>query len=87
MAKNIDDVLSSILGDRDEIRICDKCKGTDVNTLLPKLKVVAPDADYHVGCQSFCGPGRKKPFAIVNDKALLATNEAELVKKVVAQLK
>ncbi|MGL4973062.1 MAG: DUF1450 domain-containing protein [Culicoidibacterales bacterium] len=87
MAKNIDDVLAAILGEQDEIRICDKCKGTNVQTLLPKLKEIAPDAKYHVGCQSFCGPGRKKPFAIVNDKAILAVDEDALVAKVAQELK
>lgn len=87
MSKKIDDVLAAILGEQDEIRICDKCKGTNVNTLLPKLKAIAPDAEYHIGCQSFCGPGRKKPFAIVNDKAILAPNEDELIAKVKLALK
>ncbi|MGL4624697.1 MAG: DUF1450 domain-containing protein [Culicoidibacterales bacterium] len=87
MAKSIDDVLAAILGDQDEIRICDKCKGTNVQTLLPKLKAIAPEAKYAVGCQSFCGPGRKKPFAIVNDKAILAPTEDELVAKVAKELK
>lgn len=73
--------LDSLLNPN-EIRICDICKMTNINTLKPRLEKLDPNAIISVGCQSFCGPGSKKSFAIVNDRAITADNEDELVKKI-----
>jgi len=65
-----------------DIRICDKCKATNVKTLIPKLNKLNKEIKITVGCQNMCGIGMKKSFAIVNHIPVIAETEDELVKKI-----
>lgn len=67
------------------IRICDKCKCTNIKTLIPKIKTIIPNPEIIVGCQNVCGIGRNKSFLIVNDKLIIADNENELIEKLKQQ--
>lgn len=69
-----------------EFRICDKCKGTNEKTLIPKLKELDDNAHIIVGCQNFCGIGRTKPFVIVDHIPVVAPTEDELIENIKKQL-
>jgi len=67
---------------KNEFKVCDKCKGTNLNTLIPKLEKLDPEAKITVGCHSYCGPGRDFPFVFVNNKPIRGVDETELIEKV-----
>ncbi len=62
--------------------ICDRCKATNIKSLIPKLKKIDDKAIINIGCQSVCGIGRNKPFVICNDRLIVADSEDELITKV-----
>lgn len=69
-----------------EFRVCDKCKATNLKTLIPRLKEIDAHANITIGCANLCGIGRTKSFVILNHIPIIADNENELIEKIKKQV-
>ena len=68
---------------QNEFKVCDRCKGTNLSTLIPKLEKLDPNAIIRKPtCISYCGPGRDYPFVFLNNKPIKGENEDDLIAKV-----
>ena len=76
--------LDSLIAEvKNEFKICDKCKGVNLSTLVPRLVKLDPDAVIHQpSCVSYCGPGRDFPFVILNNKPIVGKDEDDLIEKI-----
>lgn len=65
-----------------EVKICNKCLATNIDTLVPRLKEIDSNINIVIGCQNMCGIGMTKSFAIVDHIPVIADSEDELVTKI-----
>ena len=76
--------IDALMADtQNEFKVCARCKGVNLATLLPRLAKLDSDATIQeVGCASYCGPGRDHPFVILNNKPIIGENEDDLIRKI-----
>ena len=65
-----------------KISICNKCKSVNYISILKRLKVLFPDAEYETGCNNMCGIGRTNAIIIIDNIPIIANTEEELIKKI-----
>ena len=76
--------LDSLITDfQNEIKVCNRCKGTNIRSLVPRLEKLDPDANIlTLACLSYCGPGRDYPFVFLNNKPIKGEDEDDLIRKI-----
>ena len=67
---------------KNEFKVCESCRGSNLETLVPRLRKIDGEAAIKIGCHSYCGPGRDFPFVFINNKPIYAENEDDLIQKV-----
>lgn len=70
-----------------KIEICDKCKGTNIKTLVPKIKDISSDIDIKIHCIQFCGLGRDKIVVLLDHVPIIGNTEDEVIKKICEKIK
>jgi len=76
--------LDALVADfQNEFKVCNRCKGTNINTLIPRLEKLDPDARIlNLTCVSYCGLGRDYPFVFLNNKPIIGESEDDLIGKI-----
>ncbi|MGL4663008.1 MAG: DUF1450 domain-containing protein [Culicoidibacterales bacterium] len=69
------------------IRSCEVCKSMKNQQLEQKLKKEFPDAEIQIKCHSYCGPGSRKPFVMIDDEIFEAPTINELIAEIRTYLK
>lgn len=68
------------------IQSCEICKSMKNQQLENKLTKAFPEAEIQIKCQSYCGPGSRKPFAMIEDEIIEATTIDLLIKEIKSYL-
>ena len=64
-----------------KVELCDKCKATDVNSLVPKIKKIYNDLDIKIHCIQYCGIGRDKIVVLLDHIPIIGDSEEEVINK------
>lgn len=63
-----------------DIRVCNKCKHTNVDRIVPKLEQMAPDSRIRIGCKNYCGPCDRYAFIFINGRYVTGETEEEALR-------
>ena len=58
-----------------KLLVCDKCKSTNIKTLLPKIKEIDDSIQIEIGCFNYCGIGKDKIVVIVDNIPIIEKTE------------
>lgn len=61
--------------------VCPKCKANHLETLIPKIEALDPDAEIVTRCIGFCGIGREKIVVLKNHIPYIGATEDEVIEK------
>lgn len=64
-----------------KIELCDKCKATNIKSLVPKIKSLSNDIEIQVHCIQFCGIGRDKIVVLFDYMPIIGNTEEEVLEK------
>ncbi len=70
-----------------KIKICNKCKTTNVSYLVDNINKLNKDTNIIKGCHNMCGIGRKKVVCIVNNIPIITDTNEEMLEKIKDSLK
>lgn len=65
-----------------KISSCEICKSMKNQRLSEKLAKAFPQAQIQMKCQSYCGPGSRQPFVMINDDIITAQTVDMLIKEI-----
>ena len=65
-----------------KIELCDKCKATNIKSLVPKIKCISDDIQIQIHCIQFCGIGRNKIVVLLDHFPIIGDTEDEVLEKI-----
>lgn len=72
-----------------KIELCDKCKATNIKSLVPKIKCISDDIQiqihciqFQIHCIQFCGIGRNKIVVLLDHFPIIGDTEDEVLEKI-----
>lgn len=70
-----------------KIELCDKCKATNINSLVSKIKSISSDIEIKIHCIQFCGIGRSKIVVLLDHVPIIGKSEDEIIDKIKEKIK
>lgn len=64
-----------------KIELCDKCKATNVKSLVPKIQSISNDIEIQIHCIQFCGVGRDKIVVLLDHVPIIGSTEDEMLEQ------
>lgn len=64
-----------------KVELCDRCKATNIKSLVPKIKSICSDIEIQIHCIQFCGVGRDKIVVLLDHVPIMGDTEEEVINK------
>lgn len=64
---------------KNKYELCPKCKATNIDSLINKIKKIDKNAEFVIRCIGFCGIGREKIVIILNHIPVIGITENEVI--------